>query len=87
MAGSAPKVGGVSEPKQAGPLLDALGVTLNLDEHDQLTDVLIIGRTTDFESGDTGIVIGNSAGLDWITQYGLLGAARYILESGEIEET
>ena len=76
----------MSEPRPAGPLLDALDVTLNLDEHDQLTDVLIVARTADFESGDTGIVIGTSRGLDWVTQYGLLAAARHVLDSGEVEE-
>lgn len=77
----------MSEPRPAGPLLDALGVTLNLDDHDQLTDVLIVARTTDFESGETGLVIGQSPGLDWVTQYGLVAAARHILDSSDVEET
>ncbi len=68
----------------AGPLLDALGVTIDLDEHQQLTDVMIIGRVLDFadDGSGTALVIGSNRGNDWIAQLGMLAAARLVLEAG-----
>jgi hypothetical protein len=62
-------------------MIDALGVTLTLDDNQQLTDVLVIGRIADFTDGQTGLVIGSSNGMDWITQLGLIAAARGVLEA------
>lgn len=61
----------------AGPLLDNLGVTLDIEDEDgdQLTDVMVIGRVTDFNTGDTGLILATSPGLDWIAQHGLVRAA------------
>ncbi len=68
----------------AGPLLDALGVTINLDEHQQLTDVMVVGRVSDFadDGSGTALVIGSNRGNDWIAQLGMLAAARLVLEAG-----
>ena len=76
----------MTDPRPAGPILDALGVTFDLDEHDQVTDILVIGRTADFESGQTGFLLGRSQGLDWVTQYGLLAIAQKVLDETGIEE-
>jgi hypothetical protein len=70
----------------AGPMLDALGVTLDLDEGQQLTEAFVIGKVSDFESGGTGLVLGTSEGLDWIGQRGLLDAARYTLDHVGVQE-
>jgi hypothetical protein len=63
-----------------GPLLDALGVTIELDANQQLTEVVVIGRVVDFVDNTTGLVIGTSRGCDWISQRGLLAAAQHILD-------
>lgn len=69
----------------AGPLLDALGVTIDLEPHQQLTDVLVIGKVADFDNDHTPLVLAKSSGLDWIAQLGLIHAARLVSESGPIE--
>jgi hypothetical protein len=63
----------------AGPLLDALAVTLDIEDGDQLTEVLVLGKVTNFESGDTGLVIGTSEGLDWIAQHGLIRVGELVI--------
>lgn len=76
----------MTEPRAAGPILDALGATFDLDEHDHVTDVLLVGKVLDAETGETGVVIGRTSSQDWVTQFGLLGVARRLLDSSDIEE-
>lgn len=63
----------------AGPLLDQLGVKVDLDEGQQITEVVILCKIADFDSGGTALAIGISDGLDWIAQRGLLAAAEHVL--------
>lgn len=65
----------------AGPLLDALGVTIDLDPDQQLTEALVIGKVADFDSSNTILVLASSEGLDWIAQLGLLHAALQVVDS------
>ena len=63
-----------------GELLDSLGVRLRMADHQQLVEVLLIGKMVDFNGhGSTSLVIGTSEGLDWLGQRGLLGAAQDVL--------
>lgn len=71
--------------QQVGAQLDALGVTLDLDDNQHLTDVIVLGRLSDAENGETALVIGASAGLDWIAQLGLLAAGRLVAEQDVCE--
>jgi hypothetical protein len=64
-----------------GAQLDALGVTLDLDEHQHVADVVVIARLGDATDGATALVIGASQGCDWIAQLGLLSGARAVIES------
>jgi electron transfer flavoprotein alpha/beta subunit len=63
----------------AGSMVDELGVTVDLDDGDRLTDVLLIGKTTDLATGQVGLVIAASSNLDWISQAGLLTVAQQII--------
>jgi hypothetical protein len=67
----------------AGPVLDALGVTIELGAHQQLTECVVVGKVTDFADGDTGpaLVIATSEGLDWVAQRGLLSTGLYVLDN------
>lgn len=69
----------------AGPLLDNLGVTLDIEDGDQLTDVMVIGRVTDFTTGDTGLVLATSPGLDWIAQHGLIRVAELVINRAHVD--
>jgi hypothetical protein len=65
-----------------GPLLDALGVRIRLNDDQHLVEAIVIGKVVDLTTDrchGTSMVIGTSDGLDWIGQRGLLGAARDVL--------
>jgi hypothetical protein len=65
--------------RPVGPILDGLGVTFDLDEDDLITEVVVVGKVSRMsESGGTSIVIGTNDGMDWISQLGLLEAARQV---------
>jgi hypothetical protein len=64
----------------AGSLIDALGVTIELDDNQHLTEVIVLGKIVDLVDNTTGLVIGASAGLDWISQRGIIAAAQHILD-------
>ena len=67
----------------AGPILDKLGVTVDVDEGQQITEVMILCKIADFGNGETALGIGVSAGLDWIAQRGLLAAAENVLNNDQ----
>lgn len=60
----------------AGPILDSLGVKLNLLDGEQVVEALVVCKVVDFSRDATpGLIVASSTGLDWITQLGLLNAA------------
>jgi hypothetical protein len=63
-----------------GPLLDALGVTIELEANQHLTEAIVLGKVIDLDDNTTGLVIGSSNSLDWIAQRGLVAAAQHILD-------
>lgn len=65
----------------AGPLIESLGVTLDVRDGQQVTEALVIAKIADFADGGTALVLGISDGLDWIAQRGLLSAAQIVLDS------
>jgi len=64
--------------KPAGPILDELGVTLDLDDDDRVVEVLVLAKTVAMGDGTVGLVVADS-GIDWIAQRGLIAAAQEIL--------
>lgn len=70
-----------------GSMLDQLGVTANLDEHERITDVVVLGKVAklDASEGATRIVVSFSTNTDWITRLGLLYAGRKVID-GDMEE-
>jgi len=78
----------MADPAGAGPLLDALGVTLDLEDGQQLTEAIILGKVIDFtddEPGRAGLIISKSS-IDWISQRSLLSAAQRILAAEPFDE-
>jgi hypothetical protein len=67
--------------RTVGALLDTFGVTLDLDDGQQVTEVVVLGKVADFEHSETALVMGASEGLDWIAQRGLISAAQHILDN------
>lgn len=64
-----------------GELLDARGVQADMDSDDLVSDVVVIMKVTDGD-GITGIILETSEGLDWITQLGMVDAAKTIIGAG-----
>lgn len=64
----------------AGPILDALGVRLDLDEHQHLSEVVLVGKLINAEDGETALILTASDGTDWVAQLGLLAAGRAVVE-------
>lgn len=69
--------------RPAAPLLENMGIVLDLEDNQQVTDVLLIARVADFEDGTTALVLGASTGVDWILQRGLLASAQDVMGHAE----
>jgi hypothetical protein len=69
--------------RKIGDIADAHGVTIDLEDDDLITDVLVIAKviTTD----GTGLAVAASEGMDWITQLGMIHAAAREINDGESE--
>lgn len=65
-----------------GQLLDALGATMELDENQHLTDVVILGKAIDFTDDSTALVTGGTR-TDWITRRGIMESARLVYREAE----
>ncbi|MFC8008660.1 hypothetical protein [Streptomyces cinereoruber] len=73
----------MSEQK-IGPILDGLGVTVDLDEGDLVASALVIAKVVD-ANGRTVLSLSTSDGLSWIDKNGLLFSAQQILNQEEIQ--
>jgi hypothetical protein len=63
-----------------GDLIDSLGVTLNLDDDDLVSDAIIITKIINANS-EVSVSIGKSESLTWLDELGLLVAANDIVRS------
>lgn len=70
--------------QQIGQLLDAIGVTADLDEGDMPVDAIVILKVIKAD-GSPSLVKGRSESLDWITALGMTTAAQTIENSGFID--
>lgn len=69
------------EGKPIGAILDALGVTANLEETQRITEVLVVAKVIDLEDGEVDLGIYSSIGGDWMAQLGLFRAATLAMET------
>lgn len=58
---------------------------LDLEDNQQVVAAVLVGKLKDFDSGIVAISIGNTNGMDWVDQVGLLEAARIISHQEPIE--
>lgn len=65
--------------QQIGPVLDGLGVTIDLDEGDLVASSMVLSKVVDAD-GDVSLHITYSDGLSWIDQMGLLAAAQNLVQ-------
>ncbi len=67
--------------REAADLWDGL----EMRDNDQATDVAIIAKIQDFETGHVNVVAATTDGCDWVTQLGLFEAWRGICIETRIE--
>jgi hypothetical protein len=73
--------------RPAGPILDGLGVTFDLGDNDLIVEATVIAKVTRMdEGGGTSVIVANSDGIDWVSQLGLIEAARRVVHDGMEEE-
>ncbi|MDH2424747.1 hypothetical protein [Sphaerisporangium sp. TRM90804] len=64
----------------AGPVIDGLGLTLDLRTDDLVSDAIVIAKVIG-PDGIPKVVISDSHSLDWLSQYALIKAAERINDS------
>lgn len=69
--------------QKIGPILDGLGVTLDMDDGDLIASAVVLAKVIDSD-GDVSLYIGTSDGLSWIDQLGLLAAAHQVSQQTTI---
>lgn len=62
----------MSEP--AGPIVDGLGVTFDLDDGDLVASVVVLAKVL-CEDGSTSLLLGSSDGSTWLDHLALITAA------------
>lgn len=66
--------------RKAGEILDPLGLTLDVDDDQQVTEAVVIARCVSFgEDSRTSLIVTTTPGLDWISQAGLFAAAQQVI--------
>jgi hypothetical protein len=63
----------VSTQQPLAPIIEGLGVQVSLDPEERITEVLVIAKTVDMDSGVVAVTIASNE-LDWIAQAGLAAA-------------
>jgi hypothetical protein len=61
-----------------GPILDGLGVTIDVDDGDLIENALVISKCV-LADGGVAVVLSDSAGMSWLEQLGLIAAATQIV--------
>lgn len=75
----------MSEDKRPlSALLDGMDINISLQPGQQITEVVMIAKVVDFDSGTTQVGLYKSAGTDWVNQLGLMAAAQQIIDAGSI---
>ncbi|HEY2089068.1 MAG TPA: hypothetical protein VGH54_23970 [Mycobacterium sp.] len=63
------------------PIVEQMGMKAELGENDQVTAMIIITKTMDFETGDVALGYYRSKGLDWIDARGMVATAMDIAQA------
>lgn len=69
----------------AAPILDGLGVTLDLDDGDLVANAIVLAKVVGSD-GQVGLVISDDTTTTWLDQLALVTAAQDILRSGQFTE-
>jgi hypothetical protein len=61
-----------------GPILDGLGITIDVDQGDLIETALVISKCI-LADGHVTVCLSDSAGMSWLEQLGLIAAATQIV--------
>jgi len=67
--------------QQIGQMLDAIGLTADIDEGDMAMDAIVILKVIKAD-GSVHLVKGRSDAVDWVTALGMVTAAQAVENSG-----
>lgn len=68
----------------AAPILDGLGVTIDLSDGDLVSDAVVIAKVVDGD-GNVTVSLSSSESMSWLDQFGLLSAAYRVTISSHFE--
>ena len=66
--------------QQSGPILDGLGVTLDLSDGDLIASAMVIAKVVT-KDGEVTLLLADSEGMSWLDQLGLVTAATDLIRS------
>ena len=58
-----------------------------IEPNQQITEVVVVAKLTNFEDGTTGLGVYNSSGMDWISMLGLFRAGQLFMELSQFAYT
>ncbi|MBQ1163482.1 hypothetical protein KBZ21_36420, partial [Streptomyces sp. A73] len=67
--------------QQVGQMLDAIGLTADIDEGDMALDAIVILKVIKAD-GSVHLVTGRSDAVDWVSALGMVTAAQAVENSG-----
>ncbi len=68
----------------SGPILDGLGVTIDLSDGDLVSDAVVIAKVVT-EDGSVTVSLSSSESMSWLDQFGLIAAANQVVVSTHFE--
>lgn len=68
----------------AGPILDGLGVTIDLGIGDLVSDALVIAKVVS-DDGEVTVALSSNESMSWLDQLGLVVAAGDVIRSPRFE--
>lgn len=70
--------------QQIGHIIDALGITMDLDEGDLLSDVVVIAKSVD-AGGHVSLRMATTDATTWFDEMALVAAANDIVRKGFVQ--
>lgn len=70
---------------QAGPIIDGLGITFELNDGDLIASALVVAKVVNAE-GKVTLLIADSEGMTWLDQLGLITAASDLIRAPRWEQ-
>jgi hypothetical protein len=69
-----------------GPVADQLGVRLHIHPGEQVTEMMVIMKRANFETGTTSVAFSFAEGMDWVQRRALIYVAEEIMRGQPLED-